>query len=298
MNKTFLTVSAILFLAFSLSAGNPGTSALHFLDLGAGARAAAMGDNFTAVSDDATSPYWNPAGMVKLEKPAASVMHALWIEDISYDWVSYIRPFGFGHLGIGVTYASYGNIDETDTTGASTGDTFTPSDTAISLSYARNICEIPGGITVKNISSSIGGESASAMAIDLGILKDMMDGKLMLGFAVQNLGTKIKYIDEEDTLPMNIKLGAGYMATDKILLASDIVMPSDNDISFGLGAEYMYNAGEKLTVPVRAGYNTKSDEGGMNAGIGFKLGNYSLDYTFSIFGDLGNTQRISFEFCF
>jgi hypothetical protein len=38
----------------------------EFLKIPVGARAVAMGGAFTAVADDATSPFWNPAGMVYL----------------------------------------------------------------------------------------------------------------------------------------------------------------------------------------------------------------------------------------
>ena len=40
--------------------------AAEFLSVPVGARAVGMGGAFTAVSDDATSPWWNPAGMVFL----------------------------------------------------------------------------------------------------------------------------------------------------------------------------------------------------------------------------------------
>ena len=42
-------------------ANEPGTTAASFLKIGVGARAAAMGDAFTALADDPTALYWKLA---------------------------------------------------------------------------------------------------------------------------------------------------------------------------------------------------------------------------------------------
>ena len=42
---------------------NVGTTAAPFLEIGAGARAVAMGGAFTAIADDPMSLYWNPAAL-------------------------------------------------------------------------------------------------------------------------------------------------------------------------------------------------------------------------------------------
>jgi len=48
----------------------------EFMKIPVGARAVGMGEAFTAVDDDATSPYWNPAGMVFLPYREAFLQHA------------------------------------------------------------------------------------------------------------------------------------------------------------------------------------------------------------------------------
>ena len=52
---------------FSSSVSNVGTTAAAFLNIGVGSRANAMGGAFTAMADDATALYWNPAGLANLE---------------------------------------------------------------------------------------------------------------------------------------------------------------------------------------------------------------------------------------
>src|ERR1051325_3344082 len=48
----------------------------EFLKIPVGARAVGMGGAFAAVADDATSPFWNPAGMVYLPYKEAFLQHA------------------------------------------------------------------------------------------------------------------------------------------------------------------------------------------------------------------------------
>ena len=48
----------------------------EFLKAPVGARAIGMGGAFAAVSDDATAPYWNPAGMVYLPYREVIAMHS------------------------------------------------------------------------------------------------------------------------------------------------------------------------------------------------------------------------------
>ncbi len=61
-----------------LSAGPAGATkyAGEFLRIPVGARAIGMGGAFSAVCDDATSPYWNPAGMVYLPYREVVFQHA------------------------------------------------------------------------------------------------------------------------------------------------------------------------------------------------------------------------------
>src|SRR5712691_2985046 len=50
--------------------------AAEFLKIPVGARAVGMGGAFVSVADDATSPFWNPAGMVYLPYKEAFLQHA------------------------------------------------------------------------------------------------------------------------------------------------------------------------------------------------------------------------------
>jgi hypothetical protein len=254
-----------------------------------------MGEAFAGVANDATAIYWNPAGLGGIERGSLSVMHAAWLDDISYEWAAYAQPLGgFGVLGVGVQYLSYGTLTKLDSTGLE-GDSFNPADMAASLAYAKKIGSFGVGINLKYISSKIV-DTATAYAADIGIQQKLGD-KLTLGLAAQNMGSKMKFISEEDPLPMNIKFGGAYSIKKNWIAALDANSSNDNDITYGAGTEYVWALDDSMAVAGRLGYNTTAeDTGGFNgvsAGLGFTYKSYTIDYAYVPYGDLGNTQRTS-----
>jgi long-subunit fatty acid transport protein len=303
-NIFYLTLSVITALlagtGISLaefSKSDAGTTASQFLKLGAGARAEGMGEAFAGMADDSTAIYWNPAGLNRIEDKSVSFMYAVWFEDISYDWVSYAQKIGnAGSIGIGAQYLSYGAIKQTDETGLEGGD-FTPMDIAISLSYGISINKLLLGINMKYVSSKIMNTSGNAYAGDFGVMYPMMDDRFWLGAAVQNFGGQMSFTNEEDPLPLNIKLGGAYALLNNWKLALDANAPVDNDIYFGIGSEYTCALNKTMNVTVRLGYNSRTNDteglNGPSAGLGFRYRSYMIDYAFVPYGELGNTQQIS-----
>ena len=307
MKKLLASLLALVFCSnvsfAAFSSADLGTTSAAFLKLGAGARPTAMGNCYAGVADDSTAIYWNPAGLAQIDAKngTASLMHAVWFEDIFYDWASYAVPIkNLGVFGIGVQYLSYGNLDQTDNTGLNTG-TFSPTDMAVSLAWAKNIKGFDVGLNLKYISSTIV-NTATAYAADVGVMKKLMDDKLSLGASVQNMGTELKYVSDKESLPFNIKVGGAYKLKSNWLGVLDINAPIDGPAYYGAGTEYVQKLSGKLEISGRAGYNTENiNTGGLNGftvGLGIKYLDYSLDYAFVPYGDLGNTNRISLTVAF
>jgi hypothetical protein len=96
----------------------------EFLKIQLGARALGMGGAFTAVADDATAPYWNPAGMVYLPYHEVIPQHQEKFGSLAnHDYLGMVWPLGGpkGHnaaLGVGLIRFAVDDIPITPRPGA------------------------------------------------------------------------------------------------------------------------------------------------------------------------------------
>jgi len=77
----------------------------EFLNIGAGARGLSMGGAQVASTQDATSGYWNPAGLTGVKNdPSLSLMHAEYFAGIGkYDFGSLAIPVANNKRTIGLS---------------------------------------------------------------------------------------------------------------------------------------------------------------------------------------------------
>lgn len=63
----------------------------EFLSIGVGARAHGLGGAVTAISNDITSSYWNPAGLAQIDAPVQiGLMHSEWFAGVSqFDYLAF-----------------------------------------------------------------------------------------------------------------------------------------------------------------------------------------------------------------
>src|SRR4030066_1434100 len=89
-NFVFLTMLLIVVTLFFVNLNEPkagvSRSAVLFLRIAAGARAAGMGESFVAIADDATATHWNPAGL------GLYPLTSTWLEYPLEETVKYVLP--------------------------------------------------------------------------------------------------------------------------------------------------------------------------------------------------------------
>ncbi|MCB4791321.1 MAG: PorV/PorQ family protein [Elusimicrobia bacterium] len=303
MVRKFMLLMLSLCLCANLGfSASQGTSGAQFLKITSAPRPSGMGGAFTAVSGDINSIAFNPAGLASLEKKDAILVQNNWLQDITNQFVAFGLPIkDFGTLGIAVNMLTIKDIKKYDNTATAQG-TYGANDMAITLGYAKAVSEkLSLGLNAKSISSKIDDQTASAMAADVGTLYKA-SSKLDLALAAQNIGSSMKFIAEGDPLPLTIKLGGAYKPSEKLVLALDINSPNDSDLYFAVGGEYSISAGEKLVFPVRVGYRTGMQTGGLS-GLGTGLGImynsvFGVDLAWNPGGDLGDAMKFGLRFCF
>jgi len=166
---------------------------------------------------------------------------------------------------------------------------------ALSFSHELNRTLAIGG-NLKYIKQEIDAYSADAFAIDLGVQTKFINDDITFGASIQNLGTRLKFIEAKTNLPIIYRVGGAYTIVDNFLITGDLVKPNDNDLTFRLGVEYSFN---KL-LALRAGWNSSDDlsSTGLSAGLGVKYQKISLDYSFEPKKYFGDVHRFSINYSF
>jgi hypothetical protein len=116
MNRLRPLAAAAILLSFFASTAGATKYAGEFMKIPVGARAVGMGSAFTAVCDDATAPYWNPAGMVYLPYREAFLQHAEQFGDlVNHNFGAYVMPLKArdhqrAALGVSATWVGVSDI--------------------------------------------------------------------------------------------------------------------------------------------------------------------------------------------
>ena len=295
--------------AADFSSDARGTTAAGFLKLGAGARAAGLGDAQAAVADDASALYWNPAGLSRIEGSSLVLMHAPYLVSTQFDFAAFAQRFDENTFGASVQYFSAGPIARRSDSNGDLGS-YQPYDLALTLGYARRLDDTwrdtfnleSAGVSAKLIQSKIL-HTAQTTAVDVGFLSvGYFEDRLHLGYTAANIGGTLKYEQVAERLPLTFRVGAAFLALPEWTLALDGVFPRDNAPHAAFGTEYR-GGGEDLRWAVRAGVNTRTlgDVGGLtgvSVGVGASHEGIGLDYALVPFGDLGLSHRISLSLAF
>lgn len=305
----------LLVLGVSQASAGSKTGA-DFLKIPVGARATAVGQAFTALSEGAESLSWNPAGIAQSKMGSLSLSHQNLFGDNNLDVLGVSFPAGLAHQrwawGLSALRLSYADQVRRGVDRAQNGS-FGASDLSVGAVVAKQFGVVQLGTHVKWIRQELAGEKAGGMAVDVGFLSPTPLARLSLGASVRNIGPSLKFIREEYNLPLSVSVGTVYRVLPAFSISMDLQQrPYEKQTTLSFGAELLPSD----TVFLRAGYLNKlsqavanrqrseSERGdfrglsGFTAGLGIRLGQVMLDYAMVPFGELGNTQSFTLSTSF
>ncbi|MEK7389997.1 MAG: PorV/PorQ family protein [Elusimicrobiota bacterium] len=313
MRTILLAVIALLAAlegrAGDFSRGAAGTSGSQFLTFDTSARGIAMAGAYVTASDDASSIYWNPAGLTRVRSVSATVLHAPYLADITYNAAAAaLRMNHDSVVAAGLRYLDMGSIPETDVNGLPRGD-FHPRAYVAELAWGQHVpdlsetgSEFSLGANIKYLQTDIGAR-ASAVAGDIGLLSRIERRFIYdMGVTVQNIGSGQKFDKVRDSLPTRVRVGAGIRPIKPLLLTIEGIAPFSNALHGAAGAEYTLTIDEDIQTSARAGFNSLTYQSlgpssALSMGFGVTAFNLSFDYAFAPSGELGAAiHRISLSF--
>jgi hypothetical protein len=284
----------LIFLFSVPSHASSGTEGASFLDIPIGAGPAAMGAAYSALADDAYAPTINPAGLGFLGSTQFAGQHVSYLDSMHYEYLSAVVPYkNASGLGFSAQYFGSGDITGTDTSGNPTGN-YSSYYSAYNASYGRSFFDrFSAGVTGKWINAKIADVSANAFAADLGGMYRASD-KLTLASVLANVGSKLNFLNQPDSLPLAFHLGAAYRPARPWLVSIEGVYPQTGVASAHFGIEWHPIS----MLALRTGYRTDTVTqagalAGFTTGLGLQAFGMEFSYAWVPMGDLGDTHYFS-----
>lgn len=291
--------------------GAVGTTGSEFLLMDTSARGIALGGAMTALSNDASSIYWNPAGLSQVPRLSATFLHARYVADISYSAAAYAQRLNDAAvIGAGVRYLDAGGIDRTDISGLNTG-TFNPRSYVAELGWGQAIYDLSDsemdvsmGVTAKAIRTDLGAGTANGFAGDLGVQSRFYTSAQSydVGVAFQNFGSGQKFDKVRDSMPARMRFGGAYRPIRPLALTAEVIAPINDAPHGAAGLEFSTEFDRTIKGSLRAGFNSLTyDSLGtvscISFGFGLSVSDLTFDYAFVPMGVLGaQTHRVSLSF--
>ncbi len=322
-----LAGAAVLLLVSPLAAQELGeqrvaTSMLTFLKIGIGARAEAMGQAFVSIADDATTMFWNPAGLALLPKPRVHVSHTEWPADIDYEAVFFTLPVAALGGGFGFEVASLRTTLDytTEQEPLPNGRTFGFSDLVVAAGFGRQLSDrFSFGFNAKyvreDLGSDVGGSTVNSWAIDVGTVFTLPYRSFRMSMAWTNIGPDFRpsggftstppgappqSVEYQSFSPASIfSFGAAIepMQSEHTRLLASVQFdhPADTRELLKAGAEFWLDE----IVALRAGWNPRASAMQFSAGFGLRGSlagsTFHVDYAYTDGSDLGRVDRLSLE---
>ena len=146
-----------------------GKSGFGFLKISPSARAAGMGDAFTAVANDVTTIFYNPAGLTNLNNFVFNFNHTDWIVNSSIISGAIATPFGRnGSLGFSIVKFDTEDFEETTVVDPEgTGRMIDAGDLALAIAYAIKLTDnLSFGFKGQYLEEKIDIDKATAITAD------------------------------------------------------------------------------------------------------------------------------------
>lgn len=279
----------------------------HFLSFGPGVAAAGMAGTFTAIGNDVSVIYYNPAILGKLESNEVSANYWSLLEGTRYMFLGMSLKLT-ENTGFAISGTQLGTDGiEVRQSLEEKGRKESASQNVINLAYGGYVenIKLHYGIGIKYLYYDIVGYTASGGVVDFGFHKNIKKYKLSsldAGLVFKNvINLPIKLKDESEDAPLITKAGIGFKTLlfpkynkqkdefryDKLTLGLNFGS-EDTEIIYSFGGEYMLHD----LLLLRAGYN------GNNVNLGFGIrcfGGFQFDYSYQ-FSKVDTINKMGFNY--
>ena len=326
MNYSSIQTGRVIILAvifcFSTNAFSAGRAGFPVAKTLMNARSLALGGACVSIQGWGSGANLNPASAVGITNDV-SVSYANHTLDL-WSGLIFMSAEITPNLtsGIFLSTFDYGEFDVSESGPGPTGETFSAGEYILSGFVARKMTsDIDLGISAKYLWGSIQDESASAMALDIGVIWITGWENINIALVGRNIGVQFNsYGSEDGIMPTELLIGGSRkiehlpLTIYSVLTASKTgeedwtadFLPGSPGIGFGVGGEFAVSSdGKSVPMMIRMGYRSRGQGlqmghpldviAGFTFGFGFNIKNFNVDYTYAPMGALGDLHRFSLE---
>ncbi|MCJ7813288.1 PorV/PorQ family protein [bacterium] len=264
------------------------------LKLGGDARASALGMAYTAVSNDGSAGYWNPAGLALLRKQDFIFSIHRWMIDTRGEFVG----FGWGGdntgIGVHILHTEVADFEYRIVPSPDPLFLFSIHELIAGVSYGRIVRnKISIGITFKLLYEKIFTEETIGLGADLGILWQVWEDGLRIGGVLQHVGKTTLLKNEDIPLPVTARFGLALpvrIFQNHSLFVLDGV--KERGFPFHLHGGIEFGWWDRLFL--RLGYQTEYKIHNITGGMGVIWRQYRLNYSYTPYrSGMGDSHHIS-----
>jgi len=323
----FLTILLLLCSVSLFGQSKVGTAGFQFLKIAPSARGAAMSSAFSAIADDASALFYNPAGIALLKNYELITNGIKYPAGINLGYVGLVVPISplFGNIGFSFTSLFLDDAMQVTEPmiggehGNWTGEYFLCYQYAGQVSYAKSLTDrFSVGVNLRYVFSTLDDRDntkSQGIGADIGTLYDTQFRSIRLGIVITNFGPDAAYksvdatdslvkdyIHESFPLPMSFRVAISAVpfesGPNKVIIDVEGEHPNDNYERAYAGLEYSFSN----MLFLRAGYKIGADAEKWSAGGGIHLpiavAKLNVEAAFTDYSYLTNIKRLSVSLVF
>lgn len=251
------------------------TTGFGFLKLTTNARAVAMGDAYSAVGNDISAIFYNPAGLTQMEtERAAMVGYTDWIVGSTLGTAAFAVKTGVATFGVSAIFFSSEEFEETTSQNpGGTGRMVNTSDVAVGFSIAKQLTDkLSFGAQLRWIKEDLDLIDFSTIDINFGTVFYTGYKSTRLSMTLRNLGADAQVIAQDARVPTVFYLaGAGEIYGNlgdpfSLTVAAEQAFFTDYEARYYVGGEAWINN----MLALRAGYKSGHTNEAWSVGAGLK----------------------------
>ncbi len=310
--KTLLSTFLVILVCFSTGFTDAARYSNESMAAGGGARALALGGAYTALANDAWSLFWNPSGLISVDRSQAGLMHSERFGGVvDYDAAVYATPrpdgsvWSAGLLRLGVNGVPFTKLENPDSLHSESNRVIVDKyvnegEYTFFIAQAKRYKRWRWGIAPKLLFRHFGSEyRAYGLGVDVGAGgRPLPNIPVEAGVTIRDLlGTVLAWeqTGRKEVIAPTVRVGlasvielpkleATLSPSVDIVYRTEVLGDSDA-VALHAGFEYLV----RKVVALRLG----SDDGRWTLGGGLELKPVSIAYAFVGHDDLGDTHRIS-----